>query len=65
MDSKATKLGENQLGKQKKDSEKDSSGYVQAISAIHMAKLQTDLGLESDQEQLDMDLLLHLKNDNE
>ena len=42
MGTKATKVGKNQLGKQKTDSAKTAQGMVQAISASHMTEQETD-----------------------
>ena len=38
---------------------------VQAISASHMAEHKTEPELESDQEQLNKELLLHIESDTE
>ena len=58
MSTKATKVGKNQFGKQKTDSDYVAQPTVQAISVSHMAEQETDSELESDQEQLDMGFLL-------
>ena len=49
------------------DSNKISQATVQAISASHMAEFETDSESvqESDQKQLDMNILLNMETDNE
>ena len=58
---KATKVGGNQLVKQKTGSDKSAQAMVQAS---HMAEQETDSQLESDEEPLNMDLLLNMENNN-
>ena len=52
-------------GRHKEDSDKTAIPTVQAISARQVAEQESDCESKSDHDQLDLDLLLNTKNNNE
>ena len=61
---KGTKVGKNQLWKQKTGNDKTAWAMIQGIPASHMACQGTGSELKSDQQHLDMDLLLNAETYN-
>ena len=67
MGAKPIKAGKQPSKKQPADSKQATQAKVQAILQDHIAEFGTDSGSEqeSDQKQLDVDILLNMESDNE